>query len=109
MQPVKVLRKSCKMYKGRVYNLRVAKSPTYFANGILVHNCYCYVMPVAVGEKGKWTEFRASDDWYGDEGAQPAQSVVPGFINLAKKQDEAVLDIGKYLGFPVRLVLFTQR
>lgn len=96
--------------RGVVYNLRMERSPTYFANGILVHNCYCYIMPVVTGKatRAPFTGFRSSQDYYGEEAIAPAEAP-EGALTLAKRQEEVLEDLSQQAGFPLRLVLFTKR
>lgn len=41
---IKAIRK--KSFSGRVYNLGVQDDESYMANGIAVHNCRCFIVPV---------------------------------------------------------------
>ena len=71
-------------FEGTVYNLGVADDESYVANGIIVHNCRCTLIPITSIEiddlkaKGQGVEVSTEDDI-------PVGFPDPGFKSFSEK------------------------
>lgn len=81
-------------FKGTVYNLGVEEDKSYVANGIVVHNCRCTLIPITSGEiedlkkKGEGVKVSTEDDI-------PPDFPDPGFKSFSEKNADVPITLPK--------------
>ena len=84
--------------EAEVYNLEVEDNPNYFAEGILVHNCFCREM-----EEGLYNRYY--DGWSRDLSALAIQKILESYLKKPLEViNPTVTGIYNVLGMVFRLI-----
>jgi len=69
-------------YSGNVHNISVKDDETYFANGMLVHNCRSVLVPILIGENdqaGFFNNYKENMEPFGTGVSKEATKPAVGF------------------------------